>query len=115
MSLVPLNSLVRRPLSFAYRLVQLFNPPPLSSLSLPQKFGRIVGVSFTLFALCILAALALASGIFIIDRAYTNLSTSTELLKGLEIVVTGLGVNVVCVAVLLEVRKADLRLHPGLH
>jgi len=92
-------------------LISLFNPPALASLTVAQKVGRILAVSLSLVAMCFLSAMAVASGIFIMERACRELSASPELLRGLGIVVAGICVNSICWMVLLEIRRADLKLH----
>jgi uncharacterized membrane protein YidH (DUF202 family) len=92
-------------------LVHLFDPPPLASLSVTQKIGRALFVSLSLMTICISTALVGAAGLYGFQRGDEIVSTFPNLLNGLAIVSTGIVVNVLCVMVLLEIRKLDLK--PG--
>jgi len=104
--------MINRSLAVLAWLVNLFNPPPRDSMSLTQKIGRIFLVALTLTISCILAAMLEAVIIFVIQRGHAMLSSIPELLSGLEIILAGICVNAVCVAILLQIRKADRKLIP---
>jgi hypothetical protein len=91
-------------------LINLFNPPPLASMSRLQKVGRVFLVTLTLMLSCTLTAMLGAVGIFLIQRERAMLSSMPELLGGLEIIFTGVCVNAICVVVLFQVKKADRKL-----
>jgi hypothetical protein len=93
-------------------LINLFAPPPLASMSLAQKLSRSFLVTLTLVVICILTTMLGAVGIFMIERGRNMLGSVPELLRGLEIIFTGICVNAICVAVLLQIKKADRKLMP---
>jgi len=79
-------------------------------MTLGQKIARIFCVCLTLLFACILGAMTLASIVFVGERASMKSVSVPEILTGLGIVAAGLVVNAVCVFVLLQVRKFDLKL-----
>ena len=87
--------------------MQLFNPPPLASMNLRQKVGRILFISLTLITVCILAAIALAAVIFVVEQSSLKISATPEWPIGLAIVFTSICVNTLCVIALLEIKKLD--------
>jgi hypothetical protein len=93
-------------------LINLFAPPPLASMSVPQKIGRAFLVTLTLVISCILAAMVGGIGIFVVQRGHDMMGSVPELLRGLEIIFAGACVNVICVAVLLQIKRADRKLIP---
>jgi hypothetical protein len=93
-------------------LAHLFNPPPLESMTLTQKVGRVFLVALTLVVICILSAMLGALGIFLAQKAHGMLASTPELLDDLAIIFASMIVNTICVIVLLEIRKADRKLIP---
>lgn len=79
-------------------------------MSRAQKIGRIFLVGLTLVVGSILAAMLVALGIFVIQRGYAVLGSVPELWNGLEIILVGICVNAVCVAMLLQIKRADRKL-----
>jgi hypothetical protein len=51
-------------------VIHLFDPPPLASLTLRQKIARILGVSLTLLAICLLLTMLLAAGILLTEHGH---------------------------------------------
>ena len=100
----PLISLVRW-------LIELFNPPPLRSMTLFQKTGRILLFTAALLIASILFAMAGAVGLFIMERG-RELGDSPQFYHGLLILLVGFAVNVGCVFVLMQIKKADTKLVP---
>ena len=93
-------------------LAHLFNPPPLESMTLTQKVGRVFLVALTLVVICILSAMLGALGIFLVQKAHGMLAGTPELLDDIAIIFASMVVNTICVIVLLEIRKADRKLVP---
>ena len=91
--------------------MQLFNPPPLDSMTAMQKTGRVVILSGTLVVASILAAMLGALTLFLVERG-RELGERPNFYSGLGILLIGLAVNLGCVFVLLQIKKADTRLVP---
>ena len=92
-------------------LMELFNPPPLKSMSLTQKTGRILLFTASLVVGSILFAMLGALGLYIMERG-RELRDVPQFYHGLLIVMVGVAVNVGCVFVLLQIKKADTKLLP---
>jgi hypothetical protein len=90
--------------------ISLFNPPPLASMTPAQKVGRILVVTLSLSVSCILLAIATSLGVYVIERGHAMLVSVPELASGLEIIFVSVCVNIGCVFILLQIRKADRRL-----
>ena len=89
----------------------MFDAPPLDSMTLGQKIGRIFYLSLTLLVICILAAMTFASLLFVLEQGGLKSSDVPRFLTGLGIVLTGFSVNAICVAVLLKIRTLDSKLN----
>ncbi|HEX4139765.1 MAG TPA: hypothetical protein VHY09_05415 [Candidatus Methylacidiphilales bacterium] len=98
-------------ISLAGWLVELFNPPPLKSMTLFQKTGRILLFTASLVIGSILFAMAGALGLYLMERG-RELRDTPQFYHGLLIVMVGVGVNIGCVFVLLQIKKADHKLLP---
>jgi len=98
-------------ISLAGWLMELFNPPPLSSMNLAQKTGRILLFTAALVIASILFAMVGALGLYIMERG-RELRDVPQFYHGLLIVTVGVAVNVGCVFVLLQIKKADTKLLP---
>ena len=92
-------------------LMELFNPPPLNSMTMVQKTGRILFFTAVLVIASILFAMAGAVGLYIMERG-RELGDSPQFYHGLLIVLAGVAVNVGCVFVLMQIKKADTKLVP---
>jgi len=92
-------------------LLNLFDPPPLSSMTLAQKAGRIFLFCATLVVGSILVAMLGAVGLFVMEKG-REMDSMPEFLNGLGIIVVGIVVNAICVFVLLHFKKADTKLVP---
>jgi hypothetical protein len=92
-------------------LINLFNPPPLASMNLAQKAGRVLLLTASLVVGSILFAMIGAVGLFLMERG-RELRDSPQFYNGAFIVLTGIAVNVSCVFVLLQIKKADTKLVP---
>ncbi len=91
--------------------MHLFNPPPLASMSVMQKTGRVLVLSGTLVVASILAAMLGALTLFLVERG-RELGERPNFYSGLGILLAGLAVNFGCVFVLLQIKKADTHLVP---
>jgi hypothetical protein len=92
--------------------MELFNPPPRRSLTLPQKLGRVLLVTITLVTICIISSLVLALAVFVLQRSHEVLIGIPQLINVLTILAVSIGVNIVCVRMLFEIRRLDRRLIP---
>jgi uncharacterized membrane protein YidH (DUF202 family) len=90
-------------------LLNLFNAPPRDSMTWMQKLGRVFLVSATLVIGSILAAMIGALGLFVMERG-RELGSMPELANGVGIILVGVCVNVACVLVLLQIKRADHKL-----
>jgi hypothetical protein len=97
--------------SLASWVIDLFNPPPLKSMNLAQKAGRVLLFTAALVIASIVFAMVGAVGLYIAERG-RELRDVPEFYHGLLIVLVGIGVNVGCVFVLLQIKKADTKLMP---
>lgn len=91
-------------------ILELFNPPLRESLTLQQKAGRVLLVTMTLVTLSIIAALALALAFYAYQCGRNILVNVPHLANALKILVCSIAVNVVCVSVLLRMKRFDQRL-----
>jgi hypothetical protein len=80
-------------------------------MSLAQKTGRILLFTASLVVGSILFAMVGALGLYIMERG-RELRDVPQFYHGLLIVMVGVGVNVGCVFVLLQIKKADTKLLP---
>ena len=92
-------------------LMNLFDPPPLVTMTFRQKVGRVVLLSTTLVIGSIVVAMLGAVGLYLIEKAH-ELDSTPEFLQGLAVIVVGVGVNGLCLAILLQVKRADHKLLP---
>jgi hypothetical protein len=92
-------------------LISLFDPPPLASMNMAQKTGRVLLLSFTLLIASVIFAMLGALGLFIMEKG-RELGDAPEFYQGALIVLSGIAVNVACVFVLLQIKKADTKLVP---
>lgn len=76
-----------------------------------QKTGRVLLFSGTLVVASILFAMAGAVGLYIMERS-RELRDVPQFYHGLVIVLVGIAVNLGCVFVLLQIKKADTKLVP---
>lgn len=102
--------MLKQPFSILAWLVNLFDPPPLQSMSRNQKVGRVFLLTGTLVVVCILTAMLGAAGIFLMQRGHDMISNVRDLLRDVGIIFVSMIVNTICVIVLLEIRKADHKL-----
>jgi hypothetical protein len=93
-------------------LMDLINPPPRASLSALQKAWRIVLITVTLVTLCIISALVLVVGVYVVQRSGEALQGIPQLRKAAAILVTSIVVNAACVFALLQIKKLDRRVIP---
>jgi hypothetical protein len=91
--------------------MNLFDPPPLSSMSPAQKIGRVFLLTATLVVGSTLVAMLGALGLFIMEKG-REIGNTPELLNGLALIVLGVAVNAACVVVLVHLKKADNKLLP---
>jgi ABC-type Fe3+-siderophore transport system permease subunit len=96
-------------ISLVVWIMELFNPPPLESMTLAQRTGRIFMFTFTLVVASVIFAMLGALGLYIMERG-RELRNSPQFYHGLLIVLTGIAVNFLCVFILLQVKKADTKL-----
>jgi uncharacterized membrane protein YidH (DUF202 family) len=108
------KSMISRSFSIVGWLVRLVDPPPLDSMSLAQKAGRVVLITATLIVGSILVAMFGALGLFLVERG-RELRSKPEFLDGLWVITIGIAVNTICVLVLVQIKKADHKLVPPKH
>jgi biotin transporter BioY len=92
-------------------VLDLFDPPPLVSMTLAQKVWRVALLSGTLVVGSILVAMLGALGLFIMEKG-RELDSTPEFLQGLLIIIIGVCVNAVCVIALYQMKKADHKVVP---
>jgi len=92
-------------------LMELFNPPPLKSMTVVQKTWRILLFSGVLVIASIVFAMIGAVGLYLMERG-RELGDSPQFYHGLAIMMVGIVVNFGCVLVLLQIKKADTKLVP---
>jgi hypothetical protein len=97
--------------SLASWVIELFNPPPLKSLNAAQKTGRVLLFSAVLVIASIVFAMVGAVGLYLLERG-RELGDTPQFYHGLMIVLVGIAVNLGCVFVLLQIKKADTKLVP---
>ena len=90
-------------------IIELFNPPPLRSMTLTQKAGRILLFTAALVIGSIVFAMVGAVGLYVMERG-RELRDTPQFYHGLLIVMVGAAVNAACVFVLLQIKKADTKL-----
>jgi hypothetical protein len=98
-------------ISLAGWIMELFNPPPLESMTVTQRTGRVVMMTLALVLASIVFAMAGAVGLYVMERG-RELRDTPQFYHGLLIVLVGVAVNVGCVFVLLQIKKADTKLMP---
>jgi predicted Co/Zn/Cd cation transporter (cation efflux family) len=76
-----------------------------------QKTGRVLLFSGTLVIASIVFAMVGAVGLYLVERG-RELGDVPEFYHGLVIVLVGIAVNISCVFVLLQIKKADTHLVP---
>ncbi len=92
-------------------MLNLFDPPPLKSMTLAQKFSRVVLLSGTLVIGSILVAMLGALGLYLMERG-RELQDTPEFYKGIVIILTGIVVNTFCVLILVQIKRVDHRIIP---
>ena len=92
-------------------LLNLFDPPPLVSMTLAQKAGRVLLLSGTLVVGSVLVAMIGALGLYLMEKG-RELGNTPEFFQGVAIIVTGIVVNTICVLVLIQFKNADHKLIP---
>jgi len=102
--------MLKQPFSILAWLFDLFDPPPLRSMSRAQKIGRAFLLTGTLVVVCILTAMLGAVGVFIFQREHDMAGSIRDLLRDLGIIFVSMVVNTICVIVLLQIKKADRKL-----
>jgi hypothetical protein len=90
--------------------ISLFNAPPRAAMTTVQKFGRSLLVTVSLVILCIVGAMLAALGVYVAERGREMLASTPKFVTGASIIFVGVVVNVICVLVLLEIKKADGKL-----
>jgi hypothetical protein len=91
--------------------MNLFNPPPLESMSIAQKTGRVFFLSISLVIACIVFAMLGAIGLYVMEQG-RELGNTPQFYNGCVIILLGVAVNAACVFVLLQIKKADTKLVP---
>jgi len=103
--------MIKRIVALLSWLLNLFDPPPLKSMSLAQKTGRVLILSGTLVIGSIVVAMLGALGLFLVEKG-REMGDMPELFDGLGVIVIGVIVNVVCVLMLVQIKHADHKLIP---
>ncbi len=97
--------------SIIHWLLNLFDPPPLKSMTLVQKAGRALLLSGTLVVGSVLVAMLGALGLYLVERG-RELGDTPEFYKGIVIILTGIVVNTFCVLILVQLKRVDHKLIP---
>jgi hypothetical protein len=97
--------------SIIHWLLNLFDPPPLKSMTLVQKAGRALLLSGTLVVGSVLVAMLGALGLYLAERR-RELGDTPEFYKGIVIILTGIVVNTFCVLILVQLKRVDHKLIP---
>jgi hypothetical protein len=92
-------------------LLNLFDPPPLNSMTFAQKAGRVVLLSATLVVGSVLVAMLGALGLYLMEKG-RELGSTPEFFQGVGIILIGIAVNAGCVMILIQIKKADTKLVP---
>jgi uncharacterized membrane protein YidH (DUF202 family) len=92
-------------------LINLFDPPPLQSMTTAQKVGRVLILSCTLVIGSIVVAMFGAVGLFLMEKG-RELGSTPEFFDGLGIIAVGILVNGACLMVLIHMKHADHKLIP---
>jgi hypothetical protein len=92
-------------------LLNLFDPPPLKSMTIGQKVGRVLLLSGTLVIGSILVAMLGALGLYLIERG-KEMRDTPEFYKGIIIILTAIVVNTFCVLILVQLKRVDHKLIP---
>jgi hypothetical protein len=92
-------------------LLNLFDPPPLNSMTFAQKAGRVILLTATLVIGSILVAMLGALGLFMMEKGH-EIGSTPEFLKGVCIIAAGISVNAICVIILVQLKRADNKLVP---
>ena len=92
-------------------LLNLFDPPPLNSMTLAQKVGRVALLSGTLVVGSVLVAMLGALGLYLMERG-RELQDTPEFYKGIVIILTGIVVNTFCVLIIVQLKRVDHKLIP---
>jgi hypothetical protein len=92
-------------------LMNLFDPPPLKSMTFSQKLGRVFLFSGTMVIGSILVAMLGALGLYLIQRG-RELGQTPEIYKGAIIILTAVVVNTFCVLILIQLKRVDHHLVP---
>jgi hypothetical protein len=111
LGLCAIKTLPNRFFALGSWLINLFDPPPLESMTVPQKAGRVIFLTCTLVIASVLVAMLGALGIFVLERGREMRSTP-ELMDGLGIILLGVSVNACCVFILVQIKRADNKLVP---
>jgi hypothetical protein len=93
-------------------LLALFNAPPRASMTFLQKFGRIFLVTIALFTFSVFSGLVLALALFLVQRIESGRIGDYPMAKVLAILLDSVLVNVVCVFILLQIKRLDETLIP---
>jgi hypothetical protein len=101
--------MVKRVKSLFSWLLNLFDPPPLKSMTLTQKAGRVLFLTGTLVLGSIIVAMLGAVGLFLMEKG-REFRDAPEFIDGLGIIFVGVVVNSVCVLVLVQIKHADHKL-----
>ena len=103
--------MIKRSTAILVWLINLFDPPPLSSMTLAQKAGRVLLLTATLVIGSILVAMLGALGLFVMEKG-REMGSTPEFLNGVCIITIGISINAACVLILVQLKKADNKLVP---
>jgi hypothetical protein len=103
---------MKRVASLGRWLLALFNAPPRASMTLLQKVGRIFLVTLSLFTFSVFSGLVLALALFLFERIASGKIGDYPMAKVLAILLDSVLVNVVCVFILLQIKRLDETLIP---
>ncbi len=103
--------MIKRLIALLWWLLNLFDPPPLESMTVVQRTGRVIVLTATLVIGSILVAMIGSVGLFLMEKG-RELRSTPEFFDGLGIILVGVIVNFSCVLVLVQIKRADRKLIP---
>jgi hypothetical protein len=103
---------MKRVASLGRWLLALFNAPPRASMTLLQKVGRVFLVTLSLFTFSVFSGLVIALGLFLVQRIESGQVGDYPMARMLAILLDSLLVNVICVFILLQIKRLDETLIP---
>ena len=83
----------------------------MKNLNFTQKVGRVILLTATLVVGSVLVAMLGALGLFLVEQG-RQMGNVPEFYNGVAIILAGVAVNIGCVFILVQIKRADNRLVP---